>query len=416
MKRFFTTFAVVTMSIVANMSVLSHAMGEETWNQFRGTNRVGHSAAIGILKSWPEGGPKLLGRVDNIGAGYSNFSFWGDGRNGLMFSMGDIEGKSCVFALAQKDGKMVWKTVVGSDGGGGGYQGPRCTPPTNGKLVAALNQHGDILVVQAANGNEVWRRNLKRDFGGDMMSGWGYSESPLLLGNLLVLVPGGSNGAVLALDFATGREVWRCTELTDKAAYTSVVPSTIDGKKVLLVLTGESLAAVSPENGKLLWKAPFPGRTAVCSDPVTIGDTVFAACAYGVGGVGYKATANSVEQTFANNRLESHHGGMVAVGEYVYFLTNRELECLDPKSGETLWTDRSVGKGSITYVDGHLVVRSEGKSGTVALVEANPKGYVEKGRFDQPDRSEKNSWTHPTVVGDRLYLRDQNVLFVYQVK
>ena len=105
------------------------------------------------------------------------------------------------------------------------------------------------------------------------------------------------------------------------------------------------------------------------------------------------------------------------VGEHLYGLTNRgQLVCMEIKTGKVAWQDKSVGKGAITYADGHLVVRGEKGAGTIALVEASPAGYKEKGRFDQPDRSDKNSWAHPVVYGGRLYLRDQDVLLCYDVK
>ncbi|MGL4943133.1 MAG: PQQ-binding-like beta-propeller repeat protein [Thermoguttaceae bacterium] len=406
----------ILFSSVMCLSLLSSTIfAAEPWNQWRGADHNGHSPDKSIATSWPEGGPKLLWQIDTLGAGYSNVSFWGD----QIFTMGDIDGKSQVVALSRKDGKMLWKTVVGGAGGGNGFAGPRCTPATNGKLVFALNQFGDFIAVEAANGKEVWRKNMERDFGGKMMSGWGYSESPIFISDTeLVCIPGGQNGSVMCLDAATGNVKWRCTELKDDAAYTSVVPMTFGGELQLVVLTGRSIAAVSPVDGKLLWATDFPGKVAVCSDPVAVGNDIFASCAYGVGAVGYRLNANdnAINRVYANAQFENHHGGIVAVGDCFYFTTNRNLVCVRAATGEVVWQDRCVGKGSVTYVAGHLVVRAEGGDGAVALVVATPDGYQEKARFNQPDRSDKNSWTHPTVLDGKLYLRDQNRLFVYDVK
>jgi outer membrane protein assembly factor BamB len=112
--------------------------------------------------------------------------------------------------------------------------------------------------------------------------------------------------------------------------------------------------------------------------------------------------------------MVNHHGGLVLVGDHLYGADEGALKCLDFKTGAVAWQNKCVGKGSITYADGRLVVR--GERGPVALVEATPEGYREKGRFDQPDRSERKSWPHPVVFGGRLYLRDMDVLLCYDVK
>jgi len=145
-----------------------------------------------------------------------------------------------------------------------------------------------------------------------------------------------------------------------------------------------------------------------------------ASCHYQVGAYFYRISReggrfSSTVFREADLSLISHHGGIVAVGDHFYLLTNSELACVDGRTGEAVWRNRSVGKGSITYVDGMLIVRSEGNDGTIALVEATPEGYRERGRFDQPDRSDRRSWAYPVVFGNRLYIRDQNVLLVYDL-
>ena len=259
---------------------------------------------------------------------------------------------------------------------------------------------------------------IKSDFGGKMMSGWGYSESPLLDGDLLICTPGGSRGAVVALKKSTGRVAWRCTRLKDPAAYSSVVPIQIAGSRQYLVLTGESVAGISAKSGKLLWSADFPGRTAVCTTPVHRDGYVFATASYSVGCRAYKVSSRGrtyrVKQIYSGKQIQSHHGGVVLLGDYIYGIGRRNLKCIELKTGRLVWENRSVGKGSITYADGHLIVRGE-RRGTVALVEAKPDVYKEKGRFNQPDPSGEPAWAHPVVYGGRLYIRDQGALFCYDL-
>ncbi|MBM4072416.1 MAG: hypothetical protein FJ271_26330 [Planctomycetes bacterium] len=105
---------------------------------------------------------------------------------------------------------------------------------------------------------------------------------------------------------------------------------------------------------------------------------------------------------------------MILIDDHIYGTGSNALICVHFKSGKIAWQNRSVGKGSLAYADGHLYLRSE--SGPLALVEATPAGYREKGRFNQPERSKRRAWPHPVVAGGRLYLRDQDVLLSYDVR
>ncbi len=394
---------------------LSKAAGEKglEWNQWHGAKRDNHSPDTGLLKQWPQGGPALAWKATGLGGGFSAVSF----AVGKNFTMGDQADGSAILALDLATGKQLWAAPVGKPGGGGGYPGPRATPATDGTLVVSLGQYGDLVCVQAATGKEVWRKNLEKDFGGKMMSGWGYSESPLLDGNVVAVTPGGPKGTVLALNKTTGAPLWQSKDLTDSAAYTSLVPVEIGKIRQYLVFTDASVAGIAAANGQVVWKAARPGKTAVVPDPVYHDGVVFVSSGYGVGHNGFRLTAGGAQEAYAGKELENHHGGVVLVGEHLYGLTNKnQLVCMEMKTGKVAWQDKSVGKGSITYADGHLVVRSEKGAGTIALVEATPTGYKETGRFDQPDRSDKNSWPHPVVFGGKLYLRDQDVLLCYDVK
>ena len=391
------------------------------WMQWRGPKHDGVSPETGLLDSWPEGGPKLLWKSEDLGIGYSNIAFHG----GKIYSMGD-NGDSCyIFALDAKNGQGLWSTKVGKSGGN--YEGPRCTPATDGKLLFGIGQFGDFVCVDAEKGTLLWSVNVASEYGGKYMSGWNFSMSPIIDGNRVVLPIGGEGGTVIAFEkSAQGPKVlWRSKEFGEEAAYTSIVPLTLGGKEQYVVLTGQRIAGLDPESGKVLWQAPFPGDRAVCSDPVYVMDGentcyILASCAYNVGTYGYKVTTENgkfnAEEIYSAKNLQSHHGGLVQVGGHFYFLTQRELVCIEPKTGKILWNDRSVGKGSILAADGKLIVRSEGRTGTVALVEISPEGYKEISRFDQPDRTNKNGWTYPVVYDGKLYLRDQHLLFCYELK
>lgn len=410
--RPFACMLVVLFSCMLNAS---------EWNQWRGPNNDGVSRETGLLSAWPKDGPELLWRNNTMGVGYSNVSF-GDGK---IFSMGDRDGNCFLYALDAKTGKEVWKLQVGK--AGGNYAGPRCTPATDGKLVFALGQFGDLVCAAAGNGKLYWRGNVDKELGGRVMSGWNFSMSPIIDGNQIVLPIGGDKGTVIAIarNEKGPKVLWRSSELTDAAAYNSAVPVTIGGTRQYLVFTDKRIAGIAARDGKVLWQAECPGKVAVCSDPVFWMDKetcyIMAASAYGTGARGFKVSGKrsnfKVEEIYnADRRLQNHHGGIVQVDGHFYLLTENQLVCVDPKTGKTLWSNQSVGKGSIFSVDGKLIVRGEGGDGQIALVEASPEKYKEISRFDQPDRSDKNSWTYPTVNNGKLYIRDQKLLLCYQIQ
>lgn len=396
--------------------------GEGDWAQWRGPKRDGVSAETGLLAAWPAGGPALLWKAEGLGAGYSSVSVAGD----RLYTLGDSSAACELIALNREDGKPLWKARVGAPVGHNRYPGPRSSPSVDGARIWVLGQHGDLVCFEAADGKEVWRKNLASDFGGQQMSGWRWSESPLVDGELVVATPGGAKGAVIALKKDSGETAWRCTELTDKAGYASLVPVEIGGLRQYLAFTEASVAGVSAKDGKLLWRAPREGKTAVVPTPIEKDGLVYVTSGYGIGHHAFQVSgadgAFSAKELYRGTEMVNHHGGVIRVGDHVYGLSDgnrREggggLTCVELKTGKAVWRDPSVGKGAVAYADGHLYVRSE-RSGTMALVEATPTGYKEKGRFEQPERSKDQAWPHPVVAGGRLYLRDQDRLFCYDVK
>jgi outer membrane protein assembly factor BamB len=250
----------------------------------------------------------------------------------------------------------------------------------------------------------------------------GYSESPLVDGDRVLVTPGGKGGTVAALDRNSGKVLWRTKELTDPAHYASLVVAELGGARQYVVLTENHVAGIGPEDGRVLWQAVRQGRTAVIPTPIVQGDLVYVTSGYGVGCNAFRITRGEngfkAEEVYANKVMANHHGGVILVGEHVLgHSEGKGWTCQDLNTGEALWQDRDIlGKGSIAYADGHVYLRREEGPGTVVLAEPTPTGLKEKGRFDQPDRSDKHSWTHPIVVGGRLYLRDQERLFCYDVR
>jgi len=337
--------------------------------------------------------------------------------------MGDVGGSASLICVNPGDGKMVWTAKIGV-AGGERDPGTRSTPATDGKLIFAIGQAGEIVCAETETGKLKWQKHLEKDFGGSKPK-WSWSESPLLDGDLMLCTPGGSKGTVVALKKDSGETAWQSSELKDAAHYTSLVPVDIGGVHQVLCLTEKSIAGIAVKDGKLLWRADRTGKVAVIPDPVYKDGIVFVTSGYGIGCNAFKVTESGgmfkAEEIYANKHLENHHGGLVLVGDHLYELDNKGgLKCAELATGKVAWENKSVGKGTIAYADGHLYCRSEasekGGACNIALVEATPSGYKETGRFEQPDRSKTASWAHLVIFGGRLYVRDMDVLLCYDVK
>lgn len=396
-----------------SLTFLSFTRAED-WPQWRGARRDGISTEKDLLASWPAGGPHLAWQTNGLGAGYSSISVVGD----RIYTAGDRGGASFVHALST-DGKPIWSAKLGQQGEHGGYHGPRGQPTVDGDAIYVLGQFGELVCYSAADGKEVWRKNLSKDFDG-AKGDWGYSESVLIDGDQLICTPGGTKGAVLALNKKSGSPLWRTTGFTDGAQYVSPVIATIGGVKQYVQMTMKSVVGVSTD-GKVLWRADRKGSTAVIPTAVVRDDLVYVTSGYGVGCNLFKITKQgetfTAKQVYANKTMVNHHGGVVLVGDHLYgYSDGKGWTCQKFATGEMVWSDKKLGKGSVIYADGRLYLRSESGRGTVALLEASPAGYNEVGRFDQPDRSKQNSWPHPVISNGRLYLRDQDILLCYDLK
>lgn len=400
--------------LFATISTLaSTIVSAADWPQWRGINRDAKSPETGLLTEWPEDGPPLAWKTTGMGGGFSSVAV----SDGIIYTLGDLEDGCHVIARNESDGSPLWQTRVGDSGGHGGYPGPRSTPTIDGGQVFALDQHANLTSLDAKTGKKAWSVNLEKDFGGKMMSGWRWSESPLVDGERVVCTPGGEDGTMLALARKTGKKLWRTSAWTDEAGYSSVIIATIDGVRQYVQLTGESVAGVEPETGKVLWKADRPGKTAVITTPVVGDNIVFVTSSYGVGCNGFQVKREGdkwmAEEIYASRKFANHHGGVVLLDGDVYGSSSGRFACMDLESGELAYRESSVGKGATIYADGHFYLRAE--HGPVALIKASPNELEEVSRFEQPERSGKKAWAHPVVANGKLYLRDQDLLLCYDV-
>jgi outer membrane protein assembly factor BamB len=430
------THFIVAVAFSLICSCCQSAARAADWPQWRGPNRDGKCAESGLLKEWPENGPRLLWEITGLGKGYSSVAIV----DGKLYTMGDREiqdetqagGRSekaqCIIAYDLDTREELWLAKVGPVH----RDGPRCTPTVDNGFVYALGTDGDFVCADAKNGEVAWRRNMVRDFGGRNPN-WKYSESPLVDGAKVLCTPGGPDAVVVALNKATGEVIWRCSmpdigsKGKNQAGYSSIKVADAGGMRQYVQLTNKGLIGVAAENGKFLWGYNrIANRTASIPTPVIRGQYIFCSTAYGTGSALLKLVEKSeavdVEEVYwlDDDTFQNHHGGFVRVGDYIYggHDHNRgKPTCLEMKTGKVMWKEDQPGGGSaaVLYADGHLYFRYQ--NNVMALIEANPHEYNLKSTFGLPKRDGMSGpgWAHPVIVDGKLYLRHADVLFCYDV-
>lgn len=424
------------------------------WPQWQGPNRDGKSIEAGLLQQWPKDGPSLAWRVDDLGGGYSAPAIV-DGRIYGMSSQGDDE---VVWCRSEDDGKVIWTSRIGPASKGGmpqGSEGPGCTPTIDGDRLYVIGLGGELACLSLPDGKVLWHHHLVNDFGG-IPPAWRYNESPLVDEAKVVCTPGGYEHTMVALDKMSGELMWKLStpepepqpepEASEEesegrgrrsrgrgrfgsgprslAGYSSPIAIDFAGGKQYVQFLAKAVIGVDAETGDLLWeyKRPANNMGINCSTPLYKDGHVFAASAYGAGGglVELNQAAGgeiSTEEVYSTNKMQNHHGGMILVDGVLYGANGGNgggfLRCLDFETGEDLWTVRDARKGALSFADERLYLYTE--DGEVILIEPNRDEYVERGRFEQPDRSESPAWTHPVIANGRLYIRDQGLLLCYDI-
>jgi len=409
---------------VAGGVLLVNGVRADDWPQWRGKHRDGISQEKGLLKEWPKQGPKLIWEIKELGSGYSTPSVVG-GRIYLLANKG-LENEF-VQALAAADGKPIWATTLGKVGKPDQqpkFPAARSTPTVEGEFLYALSSDGDLACIAIGSGKVSWHKNLQTDFGGKP-GVWAYSESPLVDGDTVVCTPGGSEATLVALNKKTGELIWKCAVPGgDQAAYSSAIIVQGAGVKQYAQVLEGGLVGVEAKSGKFLWRykrinSPFKANIPT---PVAQGDYIYSAAA-GIGGGLIKLKSNEgavdFDEVYFSAKLPSAIGGDVKVGENLYGTTAKALLCLEFTTGNVKWEDPALGAASICYADGRLYLH--GEDGQVALVDAAADGYHERGRFSPPDQPKRlnqmeKAWVYPVVANGRLYLRDHDLLWCYDIK
>lgn len=409
-------------SAIALLLFLSAAAQAADWPQWLGPQRNGLSGETGLFTA--EQPFAEAWRVP-LGKGFSGISIT-DGRVFTLFAQGDDEFAICLDA---ETGVEIWRHRTGpyykeTQGG----DGPRSTPTVDGEVVYVLGATGKLFALAAASGTLIWEKDLVAEFSSQVPR-WGFSTSPLVEGDLLLVEAGGHDGnfvvdmaidrttpvTAVALDKATGATVW--TALNEKMSYSSPIAFTAAGTRQLAYFTAYSLTGLAPEDGRVYWRYPWKTRYDVsAATPVFIApDRIFISTVNGNGGTVLQIKGNgdslAVEQVWQNKKMENEFGTSVLYENHLYGFGGSILKCLDAATGEEKWKTRGYGKGTLLIADGHLIIL--GEQGNLGLAEATPEGFVEKASYPAFD---SRCWTAPSLANGRLYMRDESKIVCLNVQ
>ncbi|PYT18808.1 MAG: polyvinylalcohol dehydrogenase [Acidobacteria bacterium] len=395
------------MARIAAVLLISLTAAAGDWPQWRGPNRDGISSETGLLTSWPAGGPRVVWKTTGLGEGYSSFSVV----KGRLYTQGQRGDQEYVYAFDIKTGTKLWEVPTGRPYREQRGNGPRGTPTIDGDRLYAMAADGKLVCLEVATGEVLWSQNVVQKYGASVIH-WGMSESPLVDGNRLIVMPGGPGASVVSLNKLNGELQWKTG--SDSAGYSSAIVADVEGVRQILALSGQSAIGILEQNGELLWRyTKVSNGTANIATPIYYDGHVFVSSNYGTGCALLKLGPRTMSEVYFNRDMMNHYSTSVLVDGTLYGYSNNILTAMDFKTGKVLWRNRSVGKGSAIYADKHLYVL--GEDGVLGLVEASPSAYKEVSRFEIR-KGDYPTWT-PLVISDaKMYLRDQDNLTCFDIK
>ena len=372
--------------------------------QFLGPNRDGTIAGPNLARDWDLAPPRQLWRRD-VGSGWGSFAVVGQ----LAVTQEQRGDEEAIIAYHLRRGDVLWSyayparyesTIAGT--------GPRATPAISAGRVFATGATGTLVALDAASGRELWRHDLVTEHAAAVPQ-WGKSNSPLVIDDLVIVSAGGPGASLVAYDTVTGTLRWKAGD--DASSYSSPTLATLAGRPQILILNNSSLASHDPATGELLWDVPWPGQAPSVAQPLLLPDGgVIVSAGYGVGAKRYDVSASGAELVWESIRLKAKFAHAVLHRETVYGLDDGVLTALDPSNGERLWKRGRYGHGQLLLVGDLLLIQAE--NGEVVLVQPDPNELRELSRFTALDGK---TWNVPTLVGNVLLVRNDLEAAVFEL-
>lgn len=378
--------------------------------QWRGPNRNGIYNETGLLKKWPDAGPKLLWHYDELGDGHTSAAVTASG----IYTSGMVDGKGFVFAF-DKTGKLLWKQEYGKEWAEN-WNGTRSTPLVIDNKLYVLSSYWKLVCMNTSNGQTIWSADIQKDYGAKNNE-WGISENLLFDGDVLYCTPGGSGASIVALDRNTGKMIWKSKGNGNKSAYCSPLMIKVQSRKIIVTMMEKAVCGFDAATGQQLWQYEHINDTGVHPNiPVFLNGSLYCTSGYGKGGELLKLSddGSSATEVWKNSELDSRTGGVVVLNGRIYGSgdRNKKIFCLDWKTGKQIFSGKEMAPATLIATDGLLYFYSE--SGKVYLVEPKADGFNILSSFAVPFGANPH-WAHLVIKDKKLYLRHGTSLMVYDI-
>ena len=408
-----------------NSEKVDSNLADLSFPQFLGPNRDCKIPGPKLASNWKTKPPEEIWRQP-IGAAWSGFVI--SAHRAITQEQRDKnEVVSCYHLLT---GKMLW---MHSDSGHYNTkiagEGPRATPTIQDGKVYTLGATGTLNCLELESGNRVWHRNIAADAelntdGEIDQTGatkkrnkakeWGYSSSPLIVGDILVVSAGGGNGkSLLGYNIKSGKPAWFGG--SSRAGYSSPSLVTLHGQEQILIFNQDGLAAHSPEDGSVIWSFRWDPGTPHVSIPLTLNDNqILLSLGYGNGSkliqVNQSGESFSASELWYSRFMKAKFTNLISHQGHIYGLDDGIFACIDQKDGRRKWKDGRFGHGQILLRGNHILVMAE--NGEMILLEVSPDKQVELSRFAALD---SKTWNPPTLAGEYLLVRNHREAACYKL-
>jgi outer membrane protein assembly factor BamB len=396
----------VTVALLATSATVAHAQ----WPQWGGTNRDFAADAKDLAASWPESGPPRLW-TRQLGPGYSSI-IAADDRLYTIYRSGDDE---VVVALDAKTGETLWETKYaaplpeGMDAQFG--KGPNASPLLHGGRLYTLGVAGKLQALNPKSGTKMWSHDLIQEFGAKTPE-FGFSSSPVVYRDSLIVAAGGPGVGVMSFDLATGAVQWKKHDFAN--LYSSPIVIQVDGEDEVVLLTGTHAVGLDPATGDIDWQVPFETqyKTNILTPLWGKDSILFISSAPEIGSRGLRLSKKdgriTAEQAWESRKMQVGQGTAVRAGDHIYASTGDDIffmMAVDAKSGNVAWRERGMGKSNLLHADGKLIILDE--DGNLALAKASPEKFEVQSKVSL---LKKPAWTPPTLSGQKLFIRDTETI------
>ncbi|MCB9766884.1 MAG: PQQ-like beta-propeller repeat protein [Candidatus Omnitrophica bacterium] len=364
----------------------------EDWPQFRGPNQNGISSETGWNTDWASSEPTIAWRA-RLGAGYSSFSV----SDGKVYTMGHVDGTDVLYCFDAKTGDEVWRYEYNAEIRDKQHEGgPASTPSIDGDKVYTASRDGRLFCLNKNNGTVIWEKNMTEAVNAKIPT-WAFAGSPIVWNQYVVI----DVGRTVAMDKETGDIVWKSEDYG--SAYSTPVPMDLNGRAAFASFPEFGLVILDAKDGSEICRHEWETNYGVnATMPLVIGNKVFISSGYNRGCALIEIADGSANVLWENTNMRNHMNPCVLYEGYLYGFDDKDLACLDLKTGETKWSEGGLGKGSLILSDGKLICLSD--RGELVLVKADPSGYNEISRTQV--LGGKNLWTQPVLSGGMIYARN----------